>query len=103
MAWRVEIAEYALAFIDENVTHPAAFTAIERAVEMLAAFPRMGAVYEPEYVAARPPFSCRHLPLPDTPFSLYYCLREETETVVIFDIEWSAGDPKKRFRGFGAL
>lgn len=103
MPWKVEITAHALEFIDESVTHPAALASIERAVEMLSAFPRMGAVYEPEYIAARPPFSCRSLPLPDTPFTLYYCLQEEHGTVIVFDIEWSAGDPRRRFESVGLV
>ncbi len=103
MPWQVEITAHALEFIDENVIHPAALASIEHAVEMLSSFPRMGAVYEPEYIAARPPFACRSLPLPDTPFTLYYCLQEERESVIVFDIEWSAGDPCRRFEGVETL
>ena len=72
---------------------------LEWAVEMLSAFPSLGPVYDPEYIAARPPFPCRYLPLPDTPFTLYYTVDEAALRVTIIDIEWSAGDPRKRFPG----
>ena len=97
MAYRVEMTNCAKEFIVKNVTHEATFARFEWAAEVLSAFPAMGPAYEPEYAAARPPFPCRYLPLSDTPFTLYYLKDDEREAVAIFDIEWSAGDPHKRF------
>ena len=34
---------------------------------LLAQFPDLGTPYDPVYVAARPPFPCRHIAVPDTP------------------------------------
>lgn len=103
MAFSVELTDYAVNFIEEHVTYPATLSRIEQAVGMLAAFPAMGLAYEPEYMAARPPFACRYLPLSDTPFTLYYLKDDAAERVVVFDIEWTAGDPTTRFAEFEAF
>lgn len=97
MAYQVELTEYAEAFIMENISTERVFRRIEQAAQMLAAYPSAGAAYAPAYPAATPPFPCRYLPLADTPFTLYYTKDDEAEIVTIFDIEWSAGDPCRRF------
>lgn len=99
MSYNVEITDYAADFIEQNVALESVLRRFEWAVEMLSAFPSLGSVYDPEYIAARPPFPCRCLPLPDTPFTLYYTVDEAALRVTIIDIEWSAGDPRKRFPG----
>lgn len=99
VSYKVEITDYAADFIEQNVALESVMRRFEWAVEMLSAFPSLGPVYDPEYIAARPPFPCRYLPLPDTPFTLYYTVDEAALRVTIIDIEWSAGDPRKRFPG----
>lgn len=99
MSYEVKITDYAADFIAENVALESVLERFEWAVEMLSAFPSLGPVYDPEYIAARPPFPCRYLPLPDTPFTLYYTLDNQAHEVTIIDVEWSAGDPRKRFSG----
>lgn len=97
--YTVEITDYAAAFIEENVALESVLKRFGWAVDMLSVFPSLGPVYDPEYIAARPPFPCRYLPLPDTPFTLYYTVDDATARVIIIDVEWSAGDPRKRFPG----
>lgn len=97
MACRVELTEYAEQFISENVLTERVLGRFDDAVEMLAAYPYAGPAYAPTYPAATPPFPCRYYPLSDTPFTLYYLVDEERELVVVFDVEWSAGDPARRF------
>ena len=99
VSYKVEITDYAADFIEQNVALESVLRRFEWAVEMLSAFPFLGPAYDPEYIAARPPFPCRYLPLPDTPFTLYYTVDEAALRVTIIDIEWSAGDPRKRFPG----
>ena len=97
MAYSVKIAEYAETFILENVTSERVLRRIEDVAEMLGEYPSAVPQYNPDYAAARPPFPCRFLPLPDTPFTLYYLKDDDAREVIIFDIEWTAGDPRRRF------
>ena len=97
MAWHAELTEYAEAFILENVTSERVLARIEGSVEMLREYPEAGALYSPDYPVAQPPFPCRYLPLSDTPFTLYYLVDAESQTVTVFDIEWTAGNPRRRF------
>lgn len=97
MAYSVRMTECAKRFIEGNVGTKSMLARFEWAVEILGTFPSFGPSYEPDYAAARPPFPCRYLPLPETPFTLYYIKDDDAEVVTIIDIEWSAGDPKKRF------
>ena len=99
VSYKVEITDYALDFIERNVALKSALRRFEWAVEMLSAFPSLGPVYDPEYIAARPPFPCRYLPLPDTPFTLYYTVDEAAFRVTIVDLEGSPGVTRKRFPG----
>lgn len=99
MGYNVEITDYAANFIEQNVALESVLRRFEWAVEMLSTFPFLGSVYDPEYITARPPFPCRYLPLPDTPFTLHYTVDETALCVTIIDIEWPAGDPRKRFPG----
>lgn len=99
MPYAVEMSDWALDFIDKHVTRETVFARIEWAIDILGEYPAFGPSYEPGYAAARPPFPCRYLPLSDTPFTLYYVKDDESKKVTIIDIEWSAGDPLKRFVG----
>lgn len=96
--FEVLLTDYAETFLDENVLLERTLSRIEEAIQLLGAYPFAGSDYCPDYPAARPPFPCRHLHVSDTPFTLYYLVDEGTHTVTIFDVEWSSGDPRKRFR-----
>ncbi len=96
MRCEVLLTQSAEEFVEKNVTSERVLARIERACDLLADYPDMGTPYQASYPAAQPPFPCRTLALPDTPFTLYYL--HDDEQVVVFSIEWSAGDPKKRFR-----
>ena len=97
MAYAVELTDYAESFLLDNVTSERVLERIERSVEMLAEYPEAGPSYNPDYAAARSPFPCRYLPLSGTPFTLYYLTDDEAQMVTVFDIEWTAGDPRARF------
>lgn len=100
MAWRLLITDGAKEFIRANVSKERVLEKIEDSMGLLAEYPGAGPAYMPSYAAALPPFPCRYFPVSDTPFTLYYVLDEDAETVTVIDIEWSAGDPKKRFNRF---
>lgn len=97
MAYAVRMTEYARLFIENNVMSESMLARFDWAIEILGTFPSFGPAYEPDYPAARPPFPCRYLPLSDAPFTLYYIKDDDAETLTIIDVEWSAGDPRKRF------
>ena len=65
----------------------------------LALFPDIGRRYDPHYEAARPPFPCRFIAVPDTPFTLYYTKDDARRRVVVFHIEHQRADPGVRFAG----
>ena len=69
---------------------------IETYSELLADYPYLGAIYDPDYPAARPPLPCRHIRIPDTPFTLFYSVDEAAEEVDVFYVDFSAGDPRGR-------
>ncbi len=96
--FKVELTNSAELFLLENVTREETLARIEGSVRMLAEFPLAGPEYRPDYPAATPPFPCRYLPLPGTPFTLYYLVDETRSLVQVIDIEWTAGDPRRRFR-----
>ena len=77
MAYAVELTEYAESFLLDNVTSERVLERIERSVEMLAEYPEAGPSYNP--------------------FTLYYLTDDEAQLVTVFDIEWTAGDPRARF------
>ncbi len=95
--FKVELTDSVELFLLENVSREETLARIEQSVGMLAEFPFAGPEYRPDYPAATPPFPCRYLPLSDTPFTLYYLIDVQRALVQVIDIEWSAGDPKKRF------
>lgn len=64
---------------------------------LLAQFPDLGTPCDPVYAAARPPFPCRHIAVPDTPFRLFYLKDDDARRVVVFYIEHVASDPEGRF------
>ena len=96
-SYRVVFANSALDFIEEHVSSERVLAKIEQYEDLLSQYPALGAVYDPDYPAARPPVTCRQLPIPETPFTLYYALDEEREQVSVFYIEFKGADPKGRF------
>ncbi len=84
-------------FFNENVYSKRVAERVADLVNMLEVFPEAGRVYDPEYVAARPPFACRVLPIPDSPFVLYYLIDDENENVVVFSMQFQRADPIRRF------
>lgn len=84
-------------FFDGNVYSERIAERVLDLVDMLEAFPEAGRVYDPEYIAARPPFSCRVLPVPDSPFVLYYFINEEDGEIVVFSMQFQRADPTRRF------
>ncbi|WP_130812361.1 type II toxin-antitoxin system RelE/ParE family toxin [Olsenella sp. Marseille-P4559] len=93
----VLLTQHAEVFLLENATLERVMRRIEETVELLGAYPLVGRAYDPSYPAACTPFSCRFLQVSDTPFTLCYLFDDEFGVVTVFDIEWSAGDPRCRF------
>ena len=97
MAYTVLFADSVLEFIDEHVTSERVFARIETYADLLAHYPYLGASYDPAYEAARPPVPCRYVPVPDTPFTLYYAVDDDAQVVNVFYLDYSAADPQRRF------
>lgn len=95
--WSVQYTEFALQFIRDNVHSKRVAEKIFSYRELLEEFPDIGANYNPQYSAARPPFPCRSIAVPDTPFSLYYLKDEAARRIIIFAIEYNRSDPNSRF------
>ena len=76
MSCEVLLTQHAESFLLENVTLERVMRRIEETVELLGG---------------------RFLQVSDTPFTLYYLFDEEAGVVTVFDVEWSAGDPQRRF------
>ena len=73
---------------------------LRRRLEALSVAPLMGAVYDPAFDSARPPFEVRATYAGH--YGIYYTYDEETDTVHVAFIEDSRRDPKGRFSGGGA-
>lgn len=84
-------------FIDRNIFSQRVFEKIDLYRELLAAVPDLGATYDPGYPATKPPFPCRRLPIPDTPFNLYYIKDDDAKTVTVFYVEHQGIDPESHF------
>ena len=97
MAYQVTFANSALDFIEKHVYSERVLARIETYAELLADYPRIGAVYAPNYPAAKPPLPCRHIDIPDTPFTLFYSVDDAAQEVDVFYVDFSAGDPRRRF------
>ena len=96
-AWKVLYAKSALRFIEENVWGERVLRKIFDCRELLESMPDLGRPCDPAYPAARPPFPCREIAIPDTPFSLHYIKQEETRQIVILCLEFQRVDPNARF------
>lgn len=99
MSYTTSFTEYAEAFLLENVLSERVLERVEHTVDLLAQYPALRRVYDPQYPAAIPPFPCRSIAVADTPFTLYYVIDDGQQELTIVSVEWSAGDPAKRFTG----
>lgn len=95
--YEVEYVEQAVSFLEENVWTEQVFNRIVRYVDLLGEFPDLGTPYNPDYPAAMPPFPCRFIAVPDTPFTLYYVKDDERFIVTIIFIEHQGSNPEGRF------
>ena len=95
--YEVEYVERAISFLEENVWTEQVLDRIVRYVDLLSEFPDLGTPYNPDYPAAKPPFSCRSIAIPDTPFTLYYVKDDERLLVTIVYIEHQGANPEERF------
>lgn len=102
--WEDHPASYAVEYVSEveefilkNVWSKRVYSKIVNYVDLLSYFPDMGTPYNPEYQAAVPPFPCRFIAVPDTPFTLYYIKLVELKKIVVIYIENQGADPNSRF------
>ena len=95
--WHAAYTQYAIDFIQEHVTSKRVLAKLFEYRRLLEEVPDLGRVHDPIYPAAKTPFTCRELPVPDTPFTLYYLKNEEDRRIVIFCIEYQRVDPNARF------
>ncbi len=84
-------------FFDENVYSEKVSNKILETIDLLENFPEIGRVYDPEYLAAKPPFACRSIPISDSPFVIYYFISEKDSEVVIFSMQFQRANPNERF------
>lgn len=97
--WRVSYAQSVIDFIIEHVASERVANKLFEYRQLLQEFPDFGKPYDPDYAAARTPFDCREISVPDTPFTLYYLKQEAEERIIIFCIEFQRTDPNARFSG----
>lgn len=95
--YQVVLANSVLDFIAEKVNSERVLAKLEQYRELLSQYPALGTVYDPDYPAAQPPITCRKLPIPETPFTLYYAIDEDRRQVDVFYIEFKGADPMARF------
>lgn len=97
--WRASYTQSAIDFIIEHAASEHVASKLFEYRRLLQDYPDLGKAYDPDYPAARPPFDCREIHVPDTPFTLYYLKNEEERLVVIFCIEFQRAQPNSRFSG----
>ena len=85
-------ALYALASIPSDRI----YTRVGDLIDMLAAFPRYGQVYDPYYRAAEPPVACRVLFCGS--YGIYYHIDEDKRLVTVLAIEDERRNPLGRFK-----
>ncbi len=95
--YTVVYAQAVVDFLLNEVTSKRVYERIDRYRTILASFPDLGALYDPVYEAARPPFPCRAIAVPDTPFTLHYAVDEQLRRVSVFAIEHWRINPQTRF------
>lgn len=93
----VEYTDEVARFISKHVRSSRVLDRIENYCQLLANFPDLGTPYDPDYPAARLPFPCRFVAVPDTPFTFYYLKVEEARKIVILYVEHQGIDPNVRF------
>ena len=96
-AAEVVFVDDAVDFMIEQVESERVLAQLEKQRDILSLFPEMGRLYAPSYAAAYPPFPCRWIAVPDTPFNLYYLFDEPENTVVVFYLEHQRRNPLSRF------
>lgn len=97
MGYSVRETEYVVRFLMEHVRSRRVYDHVTRTRDLAGEYPDIGMPYDPEYPAARPPFPCRRLYVPDTPFALYYVKDDDARTVTFFYAEFASGNPSRRF------
>lgn len=95
--WSVLYTKSALDFFAKNVTSKRVARKIFSYRALLQEVPDLGRAYDPIYPAARPPFPCRVVSIPDTPFDLYYLKDEDNARIVVLCLEFQRVDPNARF------
>lgn len=95
--WKVAYSKTALDFIAANVNSKRIAEKLFEYRRLLEEFPNLGRSYDPLYPAARPPFPCRVISVPDTPFDMYYVKDESALEITIILIEFQRVDPMLRF------
>lgn len=95
--YTVKLVDEVEDFIVRSVWSERVYSKMMDYMELLSVFPDLGTPYQPEYAAARPPFPCRAVAVPDTPFTLYYITLEEARALVVIFIENQASNPNERF------
>lgn len=97
MAYDVVYTENVIEFILAHISSERVYDKVDSYRFVLSDFPEIGTPYQPYYPAARPPFSCRWVAVPDTPFTLYYLIEIEDARIVVFYIEHQSANPQERF------
>ncbi|WP_281653744.1 hypothetical protein [Eggerthella sinensis] len=95
--WSAFYTRSAIDFILNEVESERVASKLFAMRELLETSPELGRSYDPDYPAARPPFPCRYISVPDTPFTVYYLKDEEKRQIVLFCIEYQRLDPNRRF------
>lgn len=85
--WKVSYTRHAVSFIKNNIKNKRIAEQVFGYRKLLETMPDLGRNYDPEYPAAKPPFPCRYIAIPDTPFTMYYLKNEATQEIVIFSID----------------
>lgn len=96
-SWVSYYTQSVVDFITANVSSKRVADKIFEYRKLLESVPDLGRPYDPDYPAARTPFPCRVVIIPDTPFSLYYIKESESKRIIIFCIEYQRIDPNARF------
>lgn len=95
--YSVVYAQSVVEFMLSAITSQRVYEKVASYRSLLAAFPEIGTPYHPEYAAARPPFPCRSIPIPDTPFTIYYGIDATRHVIEVFYMEHQNADPRERF------
>ena len=97
-SYKTVFTEFAWDFIDSYVWSEKVADRILKIADLLEVFPEMGKVYYPDYIAARPSFSCRTIPIAGSPFVLYYLINKKDNEIVIFSMQFQRANLASRFQ-----